>query len=55
MKVLEKNKQVKITENTDNSGSSVIFVFSTETTNQEFEDYIDSLMERESTYGEPMY
>jgi len=57
MKVLEKNttKQVKITDNSDNAGSSVIFVFSTETTSQEFEDYIDSLMQREFAYGEPMY
>jgi hypothetical protein len=49
------NTQVKINQEFDNSNSPVVFIFSTETTSQEFEDYINSLMEREFVYGEPMY
>ena len=49
----KKNKQVKIIEN--KSQKSQVYIFSEENTNYDFEEYIDSLMDKESFYGEPIY
>jgi len=56
MKLMTKTppNKIKTIEN-EETNSHVVFIFSTETTDQEFEDYIESLMQREFAYGEPMY
>ena len=55
-KILEQNKQLKVTTTEPkNSDKSSVWIFSIENTNEEFESYIDSLMDKEVFYGEPIY
>jgi len=54
--IQEQNKQLQvITTQPQNSDKSSVWIFSIENTNQEFESYIDSLMDKEVFYGEPIY
>jgi len=54
--IQEQNKQLKITTTeSQNSDKSNVWIFSIENTNEEFEAYIDSLMDKEVFYGEPIY
>jgi len=54
--IQEQNKQLKvITTEPQNSDKSSVWIFSIENTNEEFESYIDSLMDKEVFYGEPIY
>lgn len=55
-KIPEQNKQLKVTTTEPkNSDKSSVWIFSIENTNEEFESYIDSLMDKEVFYGEPIY
>lgn len=56
-KTIEKpNKQIKITTTElKDSYECSVFIFAIENTNNEFESYIDSLMNKEIFYGEPIY
>lgn len=54
--IQEQNRQLKITTTeSQNSDKSNVWIFSIENTNEEFESYIDSLMDKEVFYGEPIY
>lgn len=54
--IQEQNRQLKITTTeSQNSDKSSVWIFSIENTNEEFESYIDSLMDKEVFYGEPIY
>ena len=54
--IQEQNKQLQvITTQPQNSDKSSVWIFSIENTNEEFESYIDSLMDKEVFYGEPIY
>lgn len=54
--IQEQNKQLKVTTTEPkNSDKSSVWIFSIENTNEEFESYIDSLMDKEVFYGEPIY
>ena len=55
-KILEQNKQLQVTTTEpQNSDKSSVWIFSIENTNEEFESYINSLMDKEVFYGEPIY
>lgn len=55
-KILEQNRQLQVTTTEpQNSDKSSVWIFSIENTNEEFESYIDSLMDKEVFYGEPIY